>query len=382
MASFRKRGTTWQYRVKYTDPITKEQKEISKSGFKTKKEAQIAANETEKKVYSGVELDNTSVALKDYLHDWLIEYKNGNVRKNTYILHERNVKTKIVPYFKNIALKDVKPMMYQKFLNHLDKEGYSKRTIEIIHSTMFNAMKTAVFPLKKIESNPCEGVTIPKKNTAKNKSLEYLKSEDIPHFLKVARQDNYLYYIFFKTLIETGMRKGEAAALQRSDIDIKNGYIHINKTLDFQTKEDESIFGETKTFDSERRIKISKSLIKELANHLKIINENKIVFNDIYMHEWDLVFCREDGTILPKSTLFNAFNRILKKAGLDKIPIHGLRHTHAVLLLESGASLKFVQQRLGHGSIEVTANVYSHISEKIETDSVDKYEDYMDKILN
>lgn len=381
MASFRKRGSTWQYRLKYTDPYTKEQKEVSKSGFKTKKEAQVAANIEEKKIFSGLEIDSASVSLKNYLREWLTEYKKGNVRKNTYILHERNVETKIIPYFQEANLKDIKPMRYQKFINDLAEQGYSKRTLEIIHGTMFNAMQTAVHPLKKIDSNPCEGVTIPKVNS-KKKSLEYIESDDIAHFLKVARQDNYMYYMFFKTLIETGLRKGEAAALQRSDIDLKNQTISVTKSLDFQAKPDESLFGETKTYESERTIKISNTLAKELSNHFKVINENKIVFNDMYKHELDLVFCREDGNFLPKSTLFNSFSRILNKAGIDKLPIHALRHTHAVLLLESGASMKFVQERLGHKSITITSDVYSHISAKIENTSVKDYENYMSNLLS
>ncbi|AFJ61904.1 MULTISPECIES: site-specific integrase [Bacillus] len=381
MASFRKRGSTWQYRIKHKDPLTHEQIEVSKGGFKTKKEAQLAARQEELRLNSDLEINGGDVLLKHYLKDWLTEYKQGTVRKNTYILHERNVKTKILPYFKDIKLKDIKPLRYQKFINHLAEQGYSKRTIEIIHGTMFNALSTAVKPLKKLEENPCEGVTIPKIPKKKEK-LAYINSDDISFFLKIARQDNYLYYIFFKTLLETGMRKGEAAALQRKDIDLKNNYIHINKSLDFQVKEGEERFGETKTYESERRIKISNSLAKELTAHMKYLNDNRIVFNEVYEHELDLVFCREDGKPLPKSTLFNALNRILKKSGLNKMPIHGLRHTHAVLLLESGATMKFVQERLGHKNITITSDVYSHISEKLENSSVDGYEEYMNSLLS
>ncbi|RYI32036.1 site-specific integrase [Bacillus infantis] len=382
MASFRKRGSTWQYRIKYTDPYTQTQKEVSKGGFKTKKEAQLAASNEEIRLSNGLETSKDNVLLKLYLREWLKEYKKDNVRKNTYILHERNVETKIIPYFKDIFLKDVTPLRYQKFLNSLNEQGYSRRTIEIIHTTMYDALETAFRPLRKIEDNPCKDVTLPKGKSKKNTGLEYIKSEDIPNFLRVARQDNYVYYMFFRTLIETGLRKGEAAALQRKDIDFKTGYISVTKTLDFQAKQGEELFGDTKTFDSTRKIKMSDSLSKELMKHMNYLNEQRIVFNEIYNHELDLVFCREDGSILPKSTLFNAFNRINKKAGIDKLPIHGLRHTHAVLLLESGASMKYVQERLGHKNISITSDIYSHISDKIEKVSVDKYDSYMEDLMS
>lgn len=287
----------------------------------------------------------------------------------------------ILPYFKEINLKDVTPLRYKKFLNHLSDKGYSRRTIEIVHTTFFNAMKVAVKPLRKIEFNPCEDVTLPNGNDSKkSKSIPYIESDKVESFLKVARQDNYIYYIYFKALLETGMRKDEAAALQRKDIDLENCLISITKTLDFQAKPDEELFDLTKTYDSERVIKISRSFRDELIKHMEFLDTNKEIHNEIYNHELDLVFCREDGNFLPKSTLFNSFSRILEKASI-KIPIHGLRHTHAVMLLESGASMKFIQERLGHKNITITSDVYSHISKKLEANTVDKYEEYINNLI-
>lgn len=84
---------------------------------------------------------------------------------------------------------------------------------------------------------------------------------------------------------------------------------------------------------------------------------------------------------MPKSSLHNAFRRILKATGLPSLPTDSLRQTHAVLLLEAGADMKYVQERLGHGSIQITADVYSHISKKIEQDRMNKYEEYMKDVL-
>jgi len=86
----------------------------------------------------------------------------------------------------------------------------------------------------------------------------------------------------------------------------------------------------------------------------------------LYHYDLNLVFCRNDGNYLPKSTLFNAVSRILKRAGLQELPIHSLRHTHAVLALEAGVDMKTLQERLGHGSYQVTADVYSHVSKKMK----------------
>ena len=84
---------------------------------------------------------------------------------------------------------------------------------------------------------------------------------------------------------------------------------------------------------------------------------------------------------MPKSSLFNSFSRILKKDELPNLPIHSLRHTHAVLQLEAGADMKYIQERLGHGSIQITVDVYSHISKKIEVDRMGKFEEHMKNVL-
>nr|WP_286176916.1 site-specific integrase [Lysinibacillus sp. SDF0063] len=321
--------------------------------------------------------EQSDIPLKSFLQIWLDEYKKDTIRKNTYLLHQRNIQKHFLPYFDNIMLLDVKPIMYQKFLNQLTDKNYSKRSIEIVHTTMFNAMEKAV-TLAKIEKNPCLGVTI--KGQSKNDGITFMESSDIPRFLQATLQYDYIYWIFFKVLIETGMRNGEAAALQWPDIAFKKYTISINKTLDFGAKNKTELFGDTKTFNYNRTIKISQSLINDLKHHLSYQNKNKLGFDELYHHDLNLVLCRKDGNFIPKSSLFNAFSRTLKKVSIPSMPIHSLRHTHAVLLMETGADMKYIQERLGHGSMQITADVYAHISKKIESDNMRKFEDNMQKI--
>jgi integrase len=376
MATFRKRNEKWEYRISYKDPFTQKYKLKSKGGFRTKPEAKLAAAKAELEIEEGYE--QAPDALNTFLDAWLTEFKKGNVRKNTYLMHERNIEKHILPYFKSIRLVDVKPIMYQKFLNHLSNRDYSKRTIEIIHTTINNAFEKAVI-LGKLKKNPCVGVTI--KGKEKEPGLRFIEAEYVSRFLHEAYKYDYIYWVYFKTLIETGLRKGEAAALQWSDVDLKEGQISINKTLDFTATTQSELFGNPKTYSSKRTITISKSLLNDLHFHIKYQNQNKIALNEIYHHDLNLVFCRNDGNIMPKSSLFNAFERILKRACLPKVPIHSLRHTHAVLLLEAGADMKYVQERLGHGSIQITSDVYAHISKKIEKDTMDKFEEYIKNVL-
>ncbi|MDV3433744.1 tyrosine-type recombinase/integrase [Paenibacillus larvae] len=132
----------------------------------------------------------------------------------------------------------------------------------------------------------------------------------------------------------------------KSDIDLKNQRIHINKTLGFTAKEEEDLFGDPKTFNSTRTIQISTSLTNNLRYHMNWQNQNKLSLGDAYYHDLNLVLCREDGNYIPKSSLFNAFSRILKRVGLPSLPIHFLRHTHAVLLLEAGVEMKMFKNTI------------------------------------
>lgn len=273
-------------------------------------------------------------------------------------------------------------MLYQKFINALLDEGLSKRTVEIIHGTLYSAMKKAI-QLNKIESNPCDNVEIYSTDEKKKKKIQsdkFIESKDIPKFLQSAYEYNYIYYILFKTLIHTGMRKGEALALQWDHVDFKNRIIFVDKSLYYDAKNEDELFGDTKTPQSVRTFKMDSILYEDMKFHLKWQNQNKLALGSHYKHHLNLVFCRNNGSEFPTSTLFNAFERICKRANLPKLPIHSLRHTHAVLMLESGIEMKYVQERLGHKSIQVTSDIYSHVSKKIEDTSVDKFEEYMETI--
>lgn len=139
------------------------------------------------------------------------------------------------------------------------------------------------------------------------------------------------------------------------------------------------MFGPPKTETSYRKILIDESLTALLTRHVIKQKEIKLKLAERHHRETILVFERGNGLPYSKSTLQRAFIRICRKAGITKhITIHGLRHTHAVLLLESGASLKDVQERLGHKSIQTTADVYAHVSKELEEKGVVGYSKYMD----
>ncbi|KIL44997.1 tyrosine-type recombinase/integrase [Jeotgalibacillus soli] len=374
MASYRNRGTKskpkWEYRIHYKNPVTGELEPISEGGFDSKGAAKEVAEAKEKLLKQGYDLK--VIKLKTFILDWLENDKRGHVRKNTFQTYENSINNHILPYFKEISLQKITSDQYQAFLNKLVEDGSSKRSIEIIHTTMKNAMEKAV-QQKRITDNPCKYAKIRAKAT--EKKIKFIETDQIESFLRHAYQYGYEHWIFYNVLIETGLRKGEAAALQWNDIDLKEKTINVHKSLDFQAKNDDELFGDTKNYNSKRIISIDNKLAQELHFHMKWQNQNKLALKDLYRHDLNLVLCRNDGSPMAKSTLFNSFRRILKRADMPDYPIHSLRHTHAVQLLEAGVDMKGVQERLGHGSMQITADVYAHVSKIMNQQTMDKYEE-------
>lgn len=325
MVVYKKLNKSWGYRHKYKNVFTGEKDELKKQGFRTKAEAQAHFKEAIKNKDEGYDI-NPDITVVEYLNQWMRDYKEGHVAKNTYRQHQRNIDNHIASYFKNMKLEQLSHPGYQKFINHLlnkvsvkTKEPLSKRTVEIIHTTMYGALYRAKIN-KIIIDNPAEGALIynskeivEKRNP--NRDLQFIPYDMIEPFLDAAIKDNYTYYMFFRFLIESGVRKGEASSLTWSHIDVENRIITIDQSIDYEAKTDDELFSNTKTYRSIRQFKTTSRMIQLLNAHKVRQEDNKARFQDAYKHHLDLVFCREDGSPIPKSTLFNAFRRILKKRG-------------------------------------------------------------------
>lgn len=386
MASFKNVGKkNWSFRFKYKDKLTGEWKEVKRRGYPSKGEAELAYEEIKRTIEEGYKISEKTL-LVDFIEYWLEQYQLNRVEENTYKLHENNLKNHIKPYFQSLKLGDLTPELYQKFMNHLKAKNYSKRTMEIVHGTVYGAMKRALIN-KRLKENPAENVIITSlkgKRTldANSDQLKFLPTNKISDFLNAAMRDNIIYYMVFRTFLETGVRKGEGLALTKDDLLLDENIILVNKTLNYHPDSPEKTFKITKTSGSVRSIPITNSLKLELQSHLLRLEDNKRRFGNKYQHNLNLVFCREDGSPIPRSTLFNAFRRILKSIGMENLPIHSLRHTHAVLLLESKAEMKDIQMRLGHSSMQITSDVYAHTSEIIRKDTIDKFESYTKDIFS
>lgn len=364
MITYRKRGDTWEYRIRYTDPVSGRQREKSKKGFRTKQEAKTAAMNVDLERLPSGEDPGNPMMLHQWLSYYMRTYRTDKVSDHTQSSNESSTK-RVLQFYPQMQLAKVTPEGYQEFLNHLEQQGYSQATIHTTHTFMHGAMEQAR-KNRRISHNPCTGASLPKK--PKDAKLRYLPPEHISSFLEQVKQRSLEHYFFFLTLLDTGMRKGEALALTWEDIDLPRQTIYVNKTYVARTRS----IGPTKNKKS-RRIRISEHLKKELLTLVNLQNQHKQAYGELYQQP-ELVFTTKDGRYLSNTSLFRTMRHACEAIGVDDLPIHSLRHTHAVLHLEAGTSMKVLQERLGHSSLKVTADVYTHVSESFEKDSMKKYE--------
>lgn len=381
MASFRKRSDKWEYRIRYIDRRTGKPKEKSKGGFSTKKEAQLAAAKAEAEIdyYGFAEDGNEKVS--SYFTDWLAIYKKPHVKPITFSVQERNVRLNIIPRWGNYKLKDITRSDYQKWINEL-REHYSEGTVRRIHSIMSSAISDAVHEFNILRENPLQKIKIPK-NTEENNKVSYFSKEELEKFLehvkpvKNAKYKHSMQYLALFTLMaRTGIRIGEALALTWDDIDLKNKSVSITKTLVYPLNSTPYL-STPKSKRSERVIKLDDHTVSIIKKHR--LNQKEVIlrYENYKATTENVVFHQHDGRWLRTNVVREYFKEVCKRANIPVLSPHALRHTHAVHLLEAGANIKYVSERLGHASINVTADTYLHVTDKIEDDALDLYCHYV-----
>ena len=207
--------------------------------------------------------------------------------------------------------------------------------------------------------------------------MPILAPEDVPRFLETARETPY--YTLFYLLLHTGLRRGEALALKWKNIDLGlaslgvSAYLSVVETL---YKNGTYVIKETKTSSGKRRIALSPSLALVLRQHRAEQQAQQALLGKPLADD-DFVFAHLDGTPLDPSTVSHAFNKVIRRAGLPHIRLHDLRHTHASLLLQAGVHPKVVQERLGHSSIRVTLDTYSHVMGGLQEVAAQRFDDFL-----
>jgi integrase len=206
-------------------------------------------------------------------------------------------------------------------------------------------------------------------------TMNTLSPEEVKRFLDAARETDY--YVFFSTLLYTGLRRGELLALRLRNLDLENGKLMVLETA-YKLGNGEYRIKEPKTPQSRRTVTLSSSLV-ELLKAYKADQELLRIQLGVSLDVDDFVFIRPDGSPINPNAVTLAFRRIIKRAGLKDIRIHDLRHTHATLMLNAGIHPKVVSERLGHANISITLDIYSHALPGMQEEAAEKFERVLDE---
>lgn len=366
MAYFRKipaknpKGYTWGFTINLpNDPMNGKRRQLTRRGFGTKKEAERKASELLEKATQGINVQAGNIKIKDYAKKYL-KVKKGRIAETTFIHYRGKLNKYIIPFLGEITLEKLSTRHAEEFLEFLTEETdlgnvSINKTLEITRSMIKKAIDERIIffnPFTLIENL---------KEVGHIKTWTFEESERLLRYIN--SHPSTMYTNFICIALNTGMRKGEVLGLRKRDIDFKSKQIHVNQSV--YEKDDGAFIGKPKTTHSKRTILFDDTIEKYLKDQISKQNAFKLLYGKRY-HDNDLIFSYDDGKPMRPTNINKFFNRIIKAAGVPKIRIHDMRHTHATQLLELGVNPKIVSERLGHASVKITLDLYSHVKPEMQ----------------
>ncbi|OMC75061.1 site-specific integrase [Paenibacillus odorifer] len=356
---------TWYYLFTHGINDNGKPKQYKKRGFKTKQAAQKAMNELDHSLTTGTYVKPNKILYREYMIEQWLEDKLTRVKRQTLETYTWLVKTHILPVLGGTEINNLTAMQIQGLYNKLTKEKkLSDENIQKVHTLINDSLKKAE-RWGLIQKNPASLVDRPKMI---RKEVMVWSMDEVKHFLKHTDNESR-YYIAFELALASGMRQGEILGLRWQDVDFENNCVRITQTLSSDGKE---IQPYTKTRAGTRNIDLPAETMNQLKKHKNRLEKEMGEAEPVDYTDMDLVVCSKNGTPTNKSNLRRAFDKSIQKAGLKKMKFHCMRHTHATLLLLQGVNPKVVSERLGHSSVKITLDVYSHLLPSMQKETAEQ----------
>lgn len=416
MVNVRKRGNVYEYNFDIAK-IEGKRKRITKSGFKTKAEAlkqgTIAYNEY---LNTGRKFVSNEMSYSDFLDYWLDNHCKINLKYHTIEAYSNIVKTHLKPNLGFYKLSQITKPTLQDFLNKIYVEkAYSKNFLNNIRKVLKCSFNYAV-DNEYVKVNSAANLKLPKYDEQPKDVAHIFTTEEINTILDRFKNNHCVYYAFL-TAYCTGLRIAEVFALTWDDIDFKNKTISVNKNI---LKKNQAggtkgrhlsgnsttvwYFGTCKTQTSYRTVPIGDTLLNALKEYKEEQQIHKLNYGDTYMKHYkknvinpynkkpetkivnayaeidvalpevDFVFVKNNGVYEGTDSTKYPFKVIHYELGIP-CRFHDFRDTHATRLIESGADIKAVSKRLGHRNIDITYNIYVRVTEKMENETANKFEE-------
>jgi len=387
----RKRGDKWYYSFEAAS-VDGKRKRIERVGGRTKKEAESAL----RKALTEYE-DNGDVArvsnksYSDYLDFWIDDHASA-LRPASKIVYSCLINKHIKPAFGNYPISKITAGKLDAGYKAMAASGLSQKTLRSITSLVSSTLDMAVYPYELIKDNPARYIKrLPKCQAKKDTESEVITPEIFEKLIE-AFPYGHVIHMFLQIAYNTGCRISEIRALTWDDVDFEKGTLTVNKQL---SKRSENLeFCPTKTESSVRTIYLDKGFISLLKDHRKVQFSNQLRYGEYYTKYYtsdnvkilkaaigteipsdvklvNFICTREDGTVAHYTSITRYYGRLSKSGGENfRFKMHALRHAHATYLIDNGANIKGVQQRLGHSSYVTTASSYLDDTDKTAKDIV------------
>ena len=317
---------------------------------KTYRDVERRLNEGRANADKGFVFDAGSMTFGEYLKRWLTDHVRGTVRESTYASYGRMVKNHLVPGVGRVRLADLKPAHLRSLYRRMEDRGLSSRTIKYTHTIAKKSLKDAVRD-DLIPRNAADGVDPPQ---VRQREMKPLSADQARTLLETAAASGNRLTALFTLALHTGMRPGEILALKWEDVDVVGDKLAVRRSLS------NGKFTAPKTGKG-RRVELSRSAAAALRVHRKRQLKERIECGGLWQ-DHGLVFPSQLGTLLEHHNVVRSFKRLLRRAGLPKtFRLYDLRHTAATLLLARNVHPKYVAEMLGHASIALTLDKYSHV---------------------
>lgn len=359
-----------------TDPVTGKQRRTTRRGFRTIAEAKVAMSRLELETKeNGLPTSQRKIlTFKELYEMWFEQYKT-TVKESSAFTQKKRIELHILPKFEKLRLDKINTAYCQKQVNSWFK------TIKNYHNLIGLTRRILEYGkgLKQITSNPMDNIIIPKKKSKpdeKDKPDNFYDRQQLQEFMQTLKEHApFQMYVAFRVLAFTGIRKGELSALKWSDIDFSNATLSINRTVAFNENGD-LYFQTPKTKNSKRTIALDRETA-EILKKWKNEQRKELFKRGINLDKGDnLLFHNRRGGFI-QTTIIGFLNRFTDKYNLPNITPHGFRHTHASLLFEAGATIKEVQDRLGHEDVKTTLDIYTHVTKSAREETADKFAKYI-----
>lgn len=372
--------TFWEARLTVGyDPGTGKQIQRSFSG-KTQKEVREKMQAAAVELNNGTYKEPSKMTVGEWLDIWQAEYL-GSTKPHTKKSYSGIIKNHIKPAVGAIRLSALTPMQVQRLINSVKStrrttagKDLNPKTSKNVHGVLHSALQQA-YLCGYISSNPADRVILPKRTKAE---ISVLEDQQISAFLK-AIEGHPFQYLYLVDLF-TGMRQSELLGLQWSDVDFDNKTVYVKRQLQYLGRAHGGYQYSTPKNNKPRVIVLPDKAVEALKKQRGKQSQMRLLAGELWNNPDDLVFTNEMGEHLKHDLVYRHLKRIFASMGTPNLRFHDLRHSYAVISLQSGCDIKTVQENLGHYAAAFTLDTYAHVTEQMRREGADKINQFMEKM--